>query len=68
MKLLNDPYELHGQIKYDFRKSLDLDEEGCILHPEKRAGLKECGFNSTSKTILIIHGWTVRTVLHLPYG
>ncbi|KAL2092610.1 hypothetical protein ACEWY4_012408 [Coilia grayii] len=58
-KLLDDPDALHHQIKYDFRKSLDLDEEGCILHPEKRGGLVECGFNSTAKTILIIHGWTM---------
>ncbi|KAG5281197.1 hypothetical protein AALO_G00068470 [Alosa alosa] len=58
-KLLKDPYSLHDQIKYDFRKSLDLDEEGCILDPMKRAGLKECGFNTTAKTIFIIHGWTM---------
>ncbi|XP_012676384.1 endothelial lipase [Clupea harengus] len=58
-KLLKDPDALHDQIKYDFRKSLDLDEEGCVLHPERREGLKECGFNTTAKTILIIHGWTM---------
>lgn len=57
--LLKDPQALHDQIKYDFRKSLDLDEEGCILHPDRREGLKECGFNATAKTIFIIHGWTM---------
>uniref|UniRef100_A0A4W4GNW3 PLAT domain-containing protein n=1 Tax=Electrophorus electricus TaxID=8005 RepID=A0A4W4GNW3_ELEEL len=50
------------QIKYNMRKSVDLDDEGCYLHPGKRECLRECGFNASAKTILIIHGWTVRGV------
>ena len=41
------------------RKSLDLDEEGCYLQAGHRGCLEECGFNATTKTIFIIHGWTV---------
>ncbi|XP_026881983.2 endothelial lipase [Electrophorus electricus] len=47
------------QIKYNMRKSVDLDDEGCYLHPGKRECLRECGFNASAKTILIIHGWTI---------
>ncbi|XP_064153208.1 endothelial lipase-like [Anguilla rostrata] len=46
-------------IKFNMRKSLDLDEDGCYLQPGRRECLQECGFNATSKTILIIHGWTM---------
>lgn len=41
------------------RKSLDLDQEGCYLQAGNRGCLEECGFNATTKTIFIIHGWTV---------
>ncbi|KAK2853210.1 hypothetical protein Q7C36_008411 [Tachysurus vachellii] len=40
---------LDYQIKYNMRKSEDLDDEA----------LQQCGFNTTAKTILIIHGWTI---------
>uniref|UniRef100_A0A4W4GK51 PLAT domain-containing protein n=1 Tax=Electrophorus electricus TaxID=8005 RepID=A0A4W4GK51_ELEEL len=33
--------------------------QGCYLHPGKRECLRECGFNASAKTILIIHGWTI---------
>jgi len=42
------------------RKSFDLDDDGCYLQPGKKESIEECGFNATAKTILIIHGWTVR--------
>lgn len=48
-----------GVIKYNMRKSLDLDQEGCYLQAGKKECLEECGFNATAKTIFIIHGWTV---------
>lgn len=41
------------------RKSLDLDQEGCYLQAGKKGCLEECGFNTTAKTIFIVHGWTV---------
>ncbi|XP_051509998.1 endothelial lipase [Myxocyprinus asiaticus] len=54
-----DPVLLHDRIKYNMRKSLDLDDDGCYLQPGKKESLEECGFNTTAKTILIIHGWTM---------
>lgn len=51
--------EIHWQIKYNMRKSLDIEDEGCYLQPGNRGSLLECGFNATAKTILVIHGWTV---------
>ncbi|KAF4070335.1 hypothetical protein AMELA_G00284230 [Ameiurus melas] len=47
------------QIKYNMRKSEDLDDEGCFLHPGHKEALQQCGFNTTARTILIIHGWTI---------
>lgn len=49
-------------IKYNMRKSLDLDQEGCYLETGKKGCLRECGFSATAKTIFIIHGWAVRQV------
>ena len=46
-------------VKYNMRKSLDLDQEGCFLQVGKKEILDECGFNTSAKTIFIIHGWTV---------
>ncbi|XP_039536764.1 endothelial lipase isoform X2 [Pimephales promelas] len=50
---------LHDRIKYNMRKSFDLDDDGCYLQPGKKESIEECGFNATAKTILIIHGWTM---------
>uniref|UniRef100_A0A3Q2QD91 triacylglycerol lipase n=1 Tax=Fundulus heteroclitus TaxID=8078 RepID=A0A3Q2QD91_FUNHE len=50
---------VHGMIKYNMRKNLDLDQEGCYLQTGNKACLEECGFNATAKTIFIIHGWTM---------
>lgn len=60
---LTDGKAVHGMIKYNMRKSLDLDQEGCYLQTSKEVCLDECGFNSTAKTIFIIHGWTVNIEL-----
>ncbi|XP_062307464.1 endothelial lipase [Osmerus eperlanus] len=57
--VLIDDEALHDRIKYNMRKSLDLEHEGCQLQPGNTEGLQECGFNATAKTILIIHGWTM---------
>lgn len=46
-------------VKYNMRKSLDLDQKGCYLNAGNKDCLQECGFNATAKTIFIIHGWTV---------
>lgn len=50
---------LHYLIKYNMRKSLDLDQDGCYLQVGRKECLTECGFNATAKTIFIIHGWTM---------
>uniref|UniRef100_A0A673H7G9 triacylglycerol lipase n=1 Tax=Sinocyclocheilus rhinocerous TaxID=307959 RepID=A0A673H7G9_9TELE len=54
-----EPVLLHDRIKYNMRKSLDLDDDGCYLQPGKKESIEECGFNTSVKTILIIHGWTM---------
>uniref|UniRef100_A0A8B9JED7 triacylglycerol lipase n=2 Tax=Astyanax mexicanus TaxID=7994 RepID=A0A8B9JED7_ASTMX len=54
-----EPELLHDEIRYNMRKAVDLDEEGCYLQPGNRECLQKCGFNATAKTILIIHGWTI---------
>lgn len=54
-----DNKALDGIVKYNMRKSLDLEQEGCYLQAGKKGCLEECGFNATAKTIFIIHGWTV---------
>ncbi|XP_051923183.1 endothelial lipase isoform X2 [Hippocampus zosterae] len=46
-------------VKYNMRKSLDLDQKGCYLNAGNKDCLQECGFNATAKTIFIIHGWTM---------
>ncbi|XP_020777561.1 endothelial lipase [Boleophthalmus pectinirostris] len=48
-----------GPIKFNMRKSLDLEQEGCYLQMGKKECLEECGFNATAKSIFIIHGWTM---------
>ncbi|XP_029019501.1 endothelial lipase [Betta splendens] len=48
-----------GLVKYNMRKGLDLDQEGCYLQTGKKTCLEECSFNATAKTIFIIHGWTM---------
>ena len=59
-ELSTDGRALDGTVKYNMRKSLDLEHEGCYLQAGKKDCLQECGFNATAKTIFIIHGWTVR--------
>lgn len=48
-----------GPVKFNMRKTLDLEQEGCYLQTGKRECLEECGFNATAKSIFIIHGWTM---------
>uniref|UniRef100_A0A3Q2ZTD8 triacylglycerol lipase n=1 Tax=Kryptolebias marmoratus TaxID=37003 RepID=A0A3Q2ZTD8_KRYMA len=60
---LSDDKDLQGLIKYNMRKSLDLEQEGCYLQTGKKACLEECNFNATAKTFLIIHGWTMSGML-----
>ncbi len=58
-ELSEDNQALIAPVKYNMRKSLDLDQDGCYLQTGTKECLEECGFNATAKTIFIIHGWTV---------
>lgn len=59
-EVTTESHSQNGKVKYNMRKSLDLDQEGCFLQAGRKECLEECGFNATAKTIFIIHGWTVR--------
>ncbi|XP_060787013.1 endothelial lipase [Neoarius graeffei] len=50
---------LDYQIKFNMRKSADLDDEGCFLQTGHSEALEQCSFNTTARTILIIHGWAI---------
>ncbi|MBN3306695.1 LIPE lipase, partial [Amia calva] len=45
------------------RNSVDPDDDGCFIHHGKNDCLQECGFNATSRTFLVIHGWTMSGML-----
>lgn len=45
--------------KFSLRKASHPDDDLCYVVPGDRDSLAACAFNSTSKTFLVIHGWTV---------
>uniref|UniRef100_A0A3Q4G3H3 triacylglycerol lipase n=1 Tax=Neolamprologus brichardi TaxID=32507 RepID=A0A3Q4G3H3_NEOBR len=45
--------------KFSLRKPSHPDDDLCYIIPGKPDSLATCTFNSTSKTFLIIHGWTL---------
>ncbi|KAJ8277379.1 hypothetical protein GJAV_G00074530 [Gymnothorax javanicus] len=45
--------------KFSLRKPSDPDEDICYIVPGSPESLNDCQFNTTSKTFLVIHGWTV---------
>lgn len=45
--------------KFSLRKASHPDDDLCYIVPGDRDSLAACTFNSTSKTFLVIHGWTV---------
>ncbi|XP_012683807.1 lipoprotein lipase [Clupea harengus] len=47
------------QVKFSLRKPNQPDDDVCYIVPGKPESLSGCTFNSTSKTFLVIHGWTV---------
>ncbi|XP_041695627.1 lipoprotein lipase [Coregonus clupeaformis] len=49
----------HAHAKFSLRKPLMPEDDICYIIPGNPESLKECTFNSTSKTFLVIHGWTV---------
>lgn len=45
--------------RFSLRKPSHPDDDLCYIIPGKTESLAACTFNSTSKTFLVIHGWTV---------
>lgn len=45
--------------KFSLRKPSHPEDDLCYIIPGNPASLTACTFNSTSKTFLVIHGWTV---------
>uniref|UniRef100_UPI0037E8D38C lipoprotein lipase n=1 Tax=Semicossyphus pulcher TaxID=241346 RepID=UPI0037E8D38C len=45
--------------KFSLRKPSHPDDDLCYIVPGQPESLAACTFNSTSKTFLVIHGWTV---------
>ncbi|KAI1891786.1 hypothetical protein AGOR_G00147340 [Albula goreensis] len=49
----------NAYAKFSLRKPADPDEDICYIVPGNPESLSDCQFNTTSKTFLVIHGWTV---------
>ncbi|XP_072261370.1 lipoprotein lipase [Pyxicephalus adspersus] len=47
------------ESKFVLRTSEEPDEDNCYLIPGHEQSIRECSFNQTSKTFVVIHGWTV---------
>ncbi|KAM3875874.1 lipoprotein lipase [Diretmus argenteus] len=45
--------------KFSLRKPSQPDDDHCYITPGQPESLTACTFNSTSKTFIVIHGWTV---------
>ncbi|XP_073792880.1 lipoprotein lipase isoform X3 [Danio rerio] len=46
-------------VKFSLRNPSQPDDDVCYIVRGKAETLSSCNFNHTSKTILVIHGWTV---------
>ncbi|XP_030093085.1 lipoprotein lipase [Serinus canaria] len=47
------------ESKFSLRTPAEPDEDVCYLVPGQVNSLAQCNFNHTSKTFVVIHGWTV---------
>ncbi|KAL2294565.1 hypothetical protein Nmel_008302 [Mimus melanotis] len=47
------------ESKFSLRMPAEPDEDVCYLVPGQVDSLAQCNFNHTSKTFVVIHGWTV---------
>lgn len=57
------------ESKFSLRTPAEPDEDVCYLVPGQMDSLAQCNFNHTSKTFVVIHGWTVRRRgWHVPFG
>ncbi|XP_026201401.1 lipoprotein lipase [Anabas testudineus] len=58
--LFDDKDDSHHTVaKFSLRKPSHPDDDLCYVVPGEYESLANCTFNSTSKTFLIIHGWTL---------
>lgn len=58
--LFNHQDESHvAYARFSLRKPSQPDDDLCYIVPGKPETLAACSFNSTTKTFLVIHGWTV---------
>ncbi|XP_064424649.1 lipoprotein lipase isoform X2 [Latimeria chalumnae] len=55
-----EPEEFNSvHTKFSLRTPLDPEEDVCYIVPGRADTLNKCNFNTTTKTFLVIHGWTV---------
>ncbi|KAJ8372909.1 hypothetical protein AAFF_G00275590 [Aldrovandia affinis] len=45
--------------RFSLRRASDPEEDRCYITPGNPESLEDCDFNRSSKTFLVIHGWTV---------
>ncbi|XP_062985213.1 lipoprotein lipase [Elgaria multicarinata webbii] len=45
--------------KFALRTLEKADEDTCLIVPGQQTSVAQCSFNHTSKTFVVIHGWTV---------
>uniref|UniRef100_A0A3B4AR93 triacylglycerol lipase n=1 Tax=Periophthalmus magnuspinnatus TaxID=409849 RepID=A0A3B4AR93_9GOBI len=46
-------------VRFSLRKPSHPDDDLCFISPGKAESLSACAFNSSTKTFLVIHGWTL---------
>ncbi|XP_053318967.1 lipoprotein lipase isoform X2 [Spea bombifrons] len=47
------------ESKFALRTPEELEEDTCYLVPGHKETIDQCNFNHTSKTFVVIHGWTL---------
>ncbi|KAM8939332.1 lipoprotein lipase [Pelodytes ibericus] len=47
------------ESKFALRTPEEIEDDNCYLVPGQEQSIDECNFNRTSKTFVVIHGWTV---------
>ncbi|XP_053226811.1 lipoprotein lipase [Podarcis raffonei] len=47
------------ESKFSLRTPGKPDEDTCLIVPGQETSVAQCSFNHTSKTFVVIHGWTV---------
>ncbi|XP_067872765.1 lipoprotein lipase-like [Heterodontus francisci] len=56
----NDIEDLNSiKTRFSLRHMSEPDEDVCYIIPGQVDSLRKCNFNATTKTFLIIHGWSV---------